>query len=110
MKTRSLLLVGILAFAGLCVARTKTYDITLTSAAKVGSAMLPAGDYKLRVEGAEAVFTNEDNAKKFTAPVKIQNTAKKHEETAVQSTTQNGTQIIQAIELGGSPETLEFGE
>jgi len=108
MKTKSLLLVGILAFASLCMARTKTYDITLNTAAKAGSVTLPAGEYKVKVDGSNAVFTNVDTAKTFTTPVTIQDAGKKHEETAVQSTNENGTEQIQAIELGGSTETIEF--
>jgi hypothetical protein len=71
---------------------------------------LRAGEYKVKVEGSNAVFTNLDTSEKFTAPVKIHNTGKKHDYTAVESNKQNGTDTIKAIQLGGSNETLEFGD
>jgi len=65
-----------LAFAG-----TKTYNIILDSPTKAGDTELKAGEYKLKVEGSEAVFTQND--KTWKAPVKIQNNSKKFDQTGV---------------------------
>jgi hypothetical protein len=110
MTKKSLILTGALALSSLSIAGAKTYDITLSSPAKAGNVELGAGEYKVKVEGSNAVFMNVHTAQKFTAPVKIENTGKKHDYTAVESNKQNGTENIKAIELGGSDETLEFGD
>lgn len=108
MSMRSLLVVGALALSCGIVANGKSYDILLSSPAKAGSVVLPAGEYNLKLEGSNAVFKNTNTAKMFTAPVRVENAPRKHEETAVDTTRQNGTDWIQAIELGGSTATLEF--
>jgi len=110
MTTRSLILAGALAVSSLTIANAKTYDIVLSSPATAGKVQLKAGEYRVKVEGNSAVFTSVDSAKKFTAPVKVQNTGKKFSETAVDTSTKGGTDHIQSIELGGSTTQLDFGE
>jgi len=107
---KSLILTGVLALSSLAIAGAKTYDISISTPSKAGNVELRAGEYKVKVEGSNAVFTNVDTSEKFTVPVKIDNAAKKHDHTAVESNKQNGTDTIKAIELGGSNETLEFGD
>ena len=110
MKIRMLLLAGTLSFSMFSVANAKSYDITIDNPAKAGPALLAPGEYRVKVEGSNAVFTNVRTDQKFTAPVTVENSAKKHENTAVESNVQGGTEQIKAIELGGSRETLEFGD
>jgi hypothetical protein len=108
MSKTSLLITGALALSGIFVVSAKSYDITLFNPSKAGKAMLPAGEYRVKLEGSNAVFTGRKKAEQFTAPVKIENARKKHEQTAVETTNQNGTDKILAIRLAGSTETLEF--
>jgi hypothetical protein len=108
MTTKSLLMIGTLALASLTSA--KSYDIVLSSPAKAGNLELQPGEYTLKLQGNNAVLTNLDSGKKFTAPVKVENAGKKFDVTAVDTTKQNGADAIQAIELGGSNTKLEFGE
>ena len=108
MKMSSLLLVGALAISSLSIVSAKSYQFTIDTSAKAGSVTLNAGEYKVKVEGTNAVFTNVRTEETFTTAVKVDNADKKHDNTAVESTVQNGTQHIKAIELGGSTETLEF--
>jgi hypothetical protein len=108
MKHRSLLL-SALVFAGLSIASAKSYQITLSETSKAGNVQLAPGSYSVKLEGTNAIFTDE-NGKKISAPVKVENAEKKHDATAVQTTKTNDGDKIQAIELGGSTETLEFGE
>jgi hypothetical protein len=111
MKTRSLVLTGILALSSLPVIYAKSYDITLDTTTKAGTTVLTRGEYRLKVEGSNAVFTNVRNEQRFTAPIKIENASQKHGSTAVESNQmRDGTQRLKAIELGGSTETLEFGD
>jgi hypothetical protein len=108
MTKRSLLLFGVLAMSVLSIASAKSYTIAFSSPTMVGSAQLPAGEYRLKVEGSSAVITNVDNNKSVTAPVKIENVDRKYDKTAIDSTMQGNIQHLNAVELGGSKTKLEF--
>jgi hypothetical protein len=108
MTTKSLLLIGTLALAG--IASAKSYDIVLSSPTKAGSIQLAAGEYSLKVQGSNAVFTNVDTGKSFTTAVKSEDAGRKFNATAVDTNNKNGTDEITAIELGGSSTKLEMGE
>jgi hypothetical protein len=107
MKNR-ILLVGALTLASLSLASAKTYDIILTQASKAGNVQLAAGEYHLKIQGSNAVFTNLDNNKSFTVPVKVENAEKKFDQTAVDTNDANGSTTVQSIELGGSTTKLGF--
>ena len=107
MKNR-LFLVGALTLASLSLASAKSYDIILTQASKAGNVQLAAGEYRLKVEGSNAVFTNMDSNKSYTVPVKVENADKKFEQTAVDTNESNGSSTVEAIELGGSTTKLGF--
>ena len=109
MRLRTLTLAGALALCSLSLLGAKSYDITLSSPAKAGPLQLAAGQYNVKLQGTNAVFTNENNGEKFTAPVKVENKSTKFPYTAVEMTTSNGSQEVKAIELGGSTTELEFG-
>jgi hypothetical protein len=107
--TKSLLLIGTLALAG--IASAKSYDVTLSAPAKAGGVQMAAGEYEVKVVGnGFAVFTNVDSGKKFLTLVKVQDTGKKFEQTAVDSKTEGGAKHITAIELEGSSTMIELGE
>jgi hypothetical protein len=110
MTAKSLLIVGALGLASLGIASAKSYDIILTAPAKAGNMELKPGEYKLKVEGSQAVFTDVETSKTFTAPVKIDNGGKKFNTTAVETTKGGDMDNIQAIDLGGSNTKLQFGE
>lgn len=108
MTTKSLLFIGTLALASL--ASAKSYDIVLSNPTNAGNLQLKAGEYSLKVTGSNAVFTNVETGKSFTAPVKVQEGSKKFENTAVDTEKANGTDKITTIELGGSNTQLQLGE
>ena len=110
MNFKSILLIGTLALSGLSIANAKSYNFILDQTAKAGTVILAPGEYKVKVDGSNAVFTNLNSQKSFSTPVKVNNASRKNEYTALETTQQNGGELIQAIELGGSTETLEFGE
>jgi hypothetical protein len=110
MKNRSLILAGAVALAGVSLLSAKSYDIIIGSPTQAGKVELTPGEYKLQVKGSDAVFTNVDNNKKFTTPVKVQPQSKKFDVTAVDTTKVKGKNQVTAIELGGSPNELQFGE
>ena|ERR1700691_4321612 len=101
---------GALGLASLGIASAKSYDITLDSPAMAGNTELKPGAYKVKVEGTQAVFTDAQSSKSWTAPVKIENSGRKFSETAVESVNQGDMAHIQSIALGGSNTKLEFGQ
>jgi len=107
---RKLFTVGILAVCSLTIASAKSYELTLSGLTKVGSVQLTPGQYTLKITGSNAVFTNEETAKTFTTPVKVENTDKKFDTTQVNATKQGGTDVVKDIQLGGSKQKLDFGE
>jgi hypothetical protein len=109
MTTKSLLCIGTLALAG--VLSAKSYDIVLSAPTKAGSVELKPGEYSLKVKGTNAVFTNVETGKSFTAPVKVQQANKKFDNTSVDTQKEsNGTEDMKTIELGGSTTQLQLGE
>lgn len=110
MTKKSLLIVGALTLASFGVASAKSFDVVLTSPAMAGNTELKPGDYKLKIQGAQAVFTDTDTYKSYTVPVKVQNGAAKFNHTMVETSNQNGMDNINAIDLAGSNTKLEFGQ
>src|SRR5450432_3020243 len=99
MKT-SLILVAVLSLSGLCFAGQKSYDVIFSSPAKVGGVQLKAGEYKVTVEGANAVFTD-SKSKSVCAPVKVENGTKKFQHTAVDASKEGTVDTVNSIEFGG---------
>jgi hypothetical protein len=98
----------VLSLSSVIFAGTKSYQVVFTSAAKIGSVKLAPGEYSVKVDGANAVFTNNTTSKKVTTPVKVETGTKKFQFTAVDSTKNADGETVKAIELGGSTTTLEF--
>ena len=65
---KKFLVVAGLALSSLTVVSAKTYDIVLSNPTKVGSVQLKPGQYKLKVDGANAVFTDANSSKTFSTP------------------------------------------
>ena len=108
MTKKSLILGGLLSVSMLCFAGSKSYDVTFTSPSTVGGVTLPAGDYKVKVDGANAVFTSAHSNKAITTAVKVETVDKKYQFTAVDATKDGKTERVNAIELGGSTTKLDF--
>jgi hypothetical protein len=106
--TKTLLLIGTLALAG--IASAKSYDNMVIQTAKADGMQLAAGEYSLKVQGDIAIFTNVETGKKYVAVVKVEDTGKKFEATAVDCKKTDGGDEITSIELGGSSTKLELGE
>jgi hypothetical protein len=102
--------VGVLGLASLGIASAKSYDIFLNEPTMVGNTELKSGEYRLKVEGTQAVFTDVESLKSWTAPVKIENGAKKFGQTVVESAHQGDMAHISSIDLAGSNMKLEFGQ
>jgi hypothetical protein len=105
---RKFLVVAALAVSSLTIVNAKTYEIILSGPTKAGSVELKAGQYKLKVDGANAIFTEINSAKSFTTPVKVQTGDKKFDDTKVQTTKDGNIDKIEEIDLGGSKTKLGF--
>ena len=107
MKSTALFIAGLLSLATLASA-SKTYEFTLVNAAKAGTVELKAGQYRVKVEGSKAVFTNMDTDKQYTVDVKTENAAKKFDETRVNSGHDGSVDNLKDIQLGGSTTQIDF--
>jgi hypothetical protein len=99
--------VAVLVVSSLGLLSAKSYQITLTSPAKVGTLQLKAGQYSIKVDGSNAIFTDDHN-KKFTIPVKVGKGEKKFETTRVESVKDGDADRLNAIDLAGSETVLAF--
>jgi hypothetical protein len=113
MRTKTIFLTGFLLLSTMILANAKTnnktYDVHLYSAAAAGTSQLPAGEYKVKIDGDNAILTEVETRESFTVPVKVQTADKKFEQTAVVTTDKSGATQIEAIEVGGSTTRLAFG-
>ena len=105
---KNILVVSLLVVSGFAIASAKTYDILLSSPTKAGSVQLKAGQYKLKIDGANAIFTDINSSKSFTTPVKVENSDQKFDDTRVQTTKDGDGERIEEIDLGGSKTKLGF--
>lgn len=107
--TKTLLLIGTLALAG--IASAKSYEMSLSTTATAAGLQMSAGQYEVKLVGdGFAVFTNLANGKRVLAPVKVRDAGTKFERTAVDSMNHNGAKEIVNVELGGSSTLIEVGE
>jgi hypothetical protein len=106
---KSLVLGVVLSLSSLCFAGQKSYDVIFSSPANVSGVQIPAGEYKVKVDGANAVFTDK-KSKSVTAPVKVETGAKKFSVTAVDASREGSVDKVNAIEFGGSTTKLEFSK
>ena len=107
MTRKSLLWAAALVFSGLALA--KTYDVSFSDPVIVGTVQLSPGDYKLTLDGSNAVFA--DQARKaITVPAKVESETKKFNATQYEFEKQNGVDHVTYIELGGSNTRIEFGK
>lgn len=109
MTTKSLILAGALGLATFGIASAKSYDIILSDPTMAGATQLHAGEYKLKVEGSDAVFTDVQNQQTFKAPVKVENSKQRFGDTRVETTKTGEMAHIDSIDLAGSTTKLEFG-
>jgi hypothetical protein len=108
MNAKSFLIVGALTLASFGIASAKSYDVVLSNPTMAGATVLQPGEYRLKVENNQATFTDVQNQKSFTAPVKVENAGQKFQETQVETSHQGDMDHINAIDLGGSTTKLNF--
>jgi hypothetical protein len=110
MKTTSFLAGGILLLSAVGVVSAKSWDIALDTEGKAGNVMLPAGEYHVKIDSNDAIFTAVDSGKAYNVPAKLATEPRKYDQTALEFKSQGNTEIIEAIDLGGTTTKLEFGD
>ena len=92
--------------------KTRSYKVSLSTAAKLGTPVLTAGAYKLTLEGSNAVFTKQSNKQSnqatFTAPAKLEAGNEKFDYTAVHTVPDAGRPRIVSIALKGGKDLLKL--
>jgi len=105
---KKLVTIAVLTLSSLCVLSAKTYDLSLPNVTRAGNIQLKPGQYTLKVQGNNAVFTDINSDQSFTTPVKVEAVDKKFTDTEVQSTRNGDADKIEEIDLGGSKTKLGF--
>jgi hypothetical protein len=107
---KSFVLGVMLALSTLAFAGQKSFTVVFDKATTVGSVTLVPGEYKVKVDGTNAVFTNNSNAKSVSTAVKVETGEKKFKDTAVDSVKTASGETVQSITVGGTTTKLEFGK
>jgi len=103
-----LLSVGIFSVSAGAAQKSKSYEVSLNTAMKAGTQVLAAGDYKLRLEGLNAVFTKEGNKATFTIPAKVEAGDTKFDQTIILVDQNAGQPRITSIKLAGGKNVLKL--
>jgi hypothetical protein len=92
------------------IGSAKTWDISVHSPTKAGGTVLPAGDYRIKLDNNQAIFTQAGSGKQYSVPVKVQQAEHKYDATAVDTVKNGDTEVVQHIDLAGTTDELQFGE
>jgi hypothetical protein len=106
---KSFVLGLVLSLSTLAFAGQKSFTVVFDKEATVGTLKLAPGEYKVKVDGANAEFTNNANYKKATTAVKVESGDKKFKETAVDTVKNGSSEVVQSITVGGTTMKLGFG-
>ncbi len=98
---------AILAVLTAALLSAKSYKIDLAEPAHFGSVSVPAGQYRLEVEGTSAVLRDK-SGKEVAKASKIDTAAVKHNRTTMVATKEGDKLIISAIKLTGTNQTAVF--
>jgi len=99
---------GIASAADAAKSKAKSHAFTIVSDTKVGDVVLTRGDYKVKVEGANAIFKNEENGKTVSAPVKVEQASETFDKTMLHTMQDGSANRLTAIELKGTQTLLKF--
>jgi hypothetical protein len=106
MTTKTLKLFALFLSAALMLASAATYNVTFFQPSVVAGKELKAGDYKVTMDGGNAIISM--GKQKVEAPAKIETADSKFSSTSVRYTTEDGKMKIQEIRLGGTNQKVVF--
>src|SRR5215471_5936416 len=99
--------VTLLSLMSLSLIFAKTYTFSLSSPANAGTVQLKPGEYKVDVEGSSVVLKDE-NGHRIDANASLETVEQKYDQTSVVTSTADGTNRLEYIELGGTKDKIEF--
>ena len=99
--------IAMLALVAVSLVSAKTYHFAVSDPAQAGTAQLTAGEYRLKLDGSQAVLMDKTGHQIDTG-VKVEEAERKFDHTAVTTTQENGTVRIESVELGGSNKRVVF--
>jgi hypothetical protein len=100
------LIILFVVLAGLVLATSASYTVTLFQPSVVGGTELKPGDYKLTVQDNKVII--QKGKDKAEATIKSESADSKFSSTSVRYTTSDGKNKIQEIRLGGTTTKLVF--
>jgi hypothetical protein len=103
------LILAAATFSVVAFAAPKSYNVVLAKPMQAGSAQLAPGEYKVMVEGSNAVFTPAHSHNAITIPAKVETESRKFDSNVLDSIADGNTLRLKSIALGGSKTKLEFG-
>jgi len=104
----SLVLVGGLLLTSLSLCDTRSFEILLPQPTHAGGLVLAPGQYRVTVEGSDAVFQEVRSARSFRTAVKVEVSGATYPVTRIRVSKNAGAERMDAIELEGSGTRLEF--
>lgn len=108
MTAKKLFIIGALTLSSLAFAGTKSYEFVLSSPVMAGQTQLKPGQYKVKLDGTTATFTDLRTMKTFSVSVKVEHAGQKFDQTTVNTRSKDGVDNLFQINLGGSDTKLEL--
>jgi hypothetical protein len=105
---KSLVLFAALALSIASAKSVKSYEVILSSPAKVGTMELKAGTYNVAVMDNTKVRFTDANGNAVEANATVSTSDKKFDNTLVDTLNVNGATQIQEIDLGGTKTKIHF--
>jgi hypothetical protein len=110
MKFKSLMVISAMVLSIAGIASAKSWDITLNQTTTVGTNQLKAGDYEVKLDGTQAILTDEAHGKAVKVSVTVEHNDKKFDNTEVETVNKDGKDAIHSISLGGSNTKLVLNQ
>lgn len=107
-RIAALLLASGLLLANLSIARTKTCEILLAAPTQAGTVVLAPGQYRVTMEGTDAIFLDVRSARSFRTAVRVEDSGATYEVTRISTSKKAGMERMNAIEFEGSGTKIEF--
>jgi hypothetical protein len=108
MRMVSLLIASGLVLASLSAAASRSCEILLAAPTQAGSVLLQPGQYRVSVDGSEAVFQEVRSARSFRTAVTVEDSPAEFEKTRILTSKNAGPRRVDAIEIEGSTTKIEF--
>jgi hypothetical protein len=98
--------IALFGLLGVGLMSAKTYSFTVNSPTTAGTSQLKPGDYKLKVDGTQAVLMDRKGNTLDTG--KVETADHKFSQTSISSSSANGGNKLESIEFAGSNTKVVF--